>query len=149
MLPTILLSTDADGDSVTSCAIQWDRSAAPLDKVKAKVPRGGNQRIALEALQVVVTCGTQTVDFEGRKALPYSYAMECVTAALAFDGTPSDRCKERAKEAIHKLVAGNYIQQVGNALNLDKSHLVVTSAVVSPVPRFPEFPNSGVSGALH
>jgi len=148
-LRNIHLNTDADGDPVTSCAIEWDRFAVPPDKAKVKVPSGRLQKIVLEALRMVVDSGIQIVDVNGRKALPYPYAVECVTAALAFEGTAAGRCKERAKDSIQRLISAGFIQQVGSALISDKSHLVVTSAGVNPDSRFPESPSLGVSETKH
>lgn len=102
-LRVVELDTDEDGDRVTSCVVAADTGGA--DVVKAKLPQGGNQKIALDALRPAFRESTAF----GRGGAPavrpcveISTAIERVAGRLV-DSEPSRRTS-RAREAVSGLV---------------------------------------------
>ena len=97
------LGADADGEPVTSCVVEPDTAAQ--DVRAAKLPQGGNQRIALDALRPVFKDKGRH-GIEGAPPLRLCLELEAaVTAAAAALPVTSDRKTGRAREAIAGLIA--------------------------------------------
>lgn len=97
------LGDDADGEPVTSCIVLPDTAAQDVRAVK--LPRGGNQRVALDALRPVFKDhGRAGID--GAPPLRLCLELEAaVAAAAAALPVESNRKTTRAREAITGLVA--------------------------------------------
>ncbi len=97
------LGADADGEPVTSCTVAPDTTAQ--DVRAAKLPQGGNQRIALDALRPVFKAqGRAGIDGAPplRLCLELDAAVAAVAAALPVD---PDRKTERARVAVTGLIS--------------------------------------------
>lgn len=97
------LDTDEHGEAVTSCTVQPDTAAQDVQRVK--LPQGGNQRIAYDALRLVFKdkgragmAGAPPL----RLCLELETAIASVAAALVV---PPDRKTERARAAVTGLVS--------------------------------------------
>ncbi|WP_333980382.1 AAA family ATPase [Burkholderia orbicola] len=101
-LRVVELSDDENGEPVTSCVIEPDDSAKEVTRVK--LPQGGNQRIALDALAEPLR---QSRDFGKGDAPPHHPCIEIEAAvqlvAERLTCEPKRRT-ERAREAITGLV---------------------------------------------
>ncbi|ONC62842.1 AAA family ATPase [Burkholderia pseudomallei] len=101
-LRVVELSDDENGEPVTSCVVEPDDSAKEVTRVK--LPQGGNQRIALDALAEPLR---QSRDFGKGDAPPHHPCIEIEAAvqlvAERLTCEPKRRT-ERAREAITGLV---------------------------------------------
>ena len=100
-LEVVELGHDEHSAPITSCVVRRDESAQEIRRVK--LPQGGNQKLALEALRPMFK--------EGRLARPGAPPMRpcielesAVLRAAAVMTCTSDRKTERAREAIKGLV---------------------------------------------
>ncbi|WP_080003499.1 AAA family ATPase [Burkholderia pseudomallei] len=112
VLRVVELGEDEDGEPVTSCIVEADHGPAEVQRVK--LPQGGNQRIALDALADPLR---KSADFgkgaapEGRPCIEIEAAVPIVAARLT---TEPKRRTERARDAIKGLVTrGVYGAQDG------------------------------------
>ncbi len=112
VLRVVDLGDDEDGEPVTSCIVEADHGPAEVQRIK--LPQGGNQRIALDALADPLR---KSADFgkgaapEGRPCIEIETAVPIVAARLTTD---PKRRTERAREAIKGLVTrGVYGAQDG------------------------------------
>lgn len=102
-----MLGTDEYGDSITSCVVQRDTSAQDVQRVK--LPQGGNQKVALEALRDLLakagpfnTPGAPTTCPPGRPAIELETSIVRIAERLTV---APDRRTERAREAVTGLVS--------------------------------------------
>ena len=105
-LQVVELGVDADGDPVTSCAIDQELS----DIFSPLAPTGKNQKVALAvirgALQRSSTFGKAGAATE-TPCLKFEDAIPCVADAIV--GVEKRRRPTRAREAITGLIEGNHI----------------------------------------
>ena len=105
-LQVVELGVDADGDPVTSCAIDQELS----DIFSPLAPTGKNQKVALSvirgALQRSSTFGKAGAATE-TPCLKFEDAIPCVADAIV--GVEKRRRPTRAREAITGLIEGNHI----------------------------------------
>ncbi|MBF6990934.1 AAA family ATPase [Cupriavidus sp. IK-TO18] len=97
------LGEDEHGDPVTSCVVERDGGTTEVSRVK--LPQGGNQRLALNALAEPLR---QARDFGKGDAPPGFPCLELEAAVLMVADSLTcepKRQKERAREAITGLVA--------------------------------------------
>ena len=103
VLRVVELADDEDGEPVTSCVVEADDSAEEVRRVK--LPQGGNQRIALDALAEPLR---QSRDFGKGDAPPSHPCLEIEAAvrlvASSLTCEPRKR-NERARAAVTTLVA--------------------------------------------
>lgn len=103
VLRVVELGDDEHGEPVTSCVVESDESAAEVRRVK--LPQGGNQRIALDALAEPLR---QSRDFGKGDAAPNQPCLEIEAAvrlvASSLTCEPRKR-NERARAAVTGLVA--------------------------------------------
>ncbi|WP_338416381.1 AAA family ATPase [uncultured Sphaerotilus sp.] len=101
------LGEDDDGDPLTSCAIRPDTSAS--EERRPQPPRGPNQRVVYDALLPLFRAGTH----HGRAGAPPLRAcieLEAgVTAGAGVLTCEESRRRERAREALTKLIAGRHL----------------------------------------
>jgi putative DNA primase/helicase len=117
-LSAIPLGSDADGDMVSSCAVEWDKAASPQIKAAVREPTGANQRLALSTIKVELL-GDKVVEKDGRLVLPYQVALDAVVLGLIEEvSVEPARARERAKQALNSLRDGNFIQHCGNPLRI-------------------------------
>lgn len=96
------LGSDEYGDPVTSCAVVADTTAEDVQRVK--LPRGGNQKLVLEALRPMFKDGR--TGKPGAPPLRPCIELEAaVTAGAGKLTCPTDRKATRTREAITGLVA--------------------------------------------
>jgi putative DNA primase/helicase len=100
-LEVVELGEDEHGEPITSCVVRRDDAAQEIQRVK--LPQGGNQRLALDALRPMFK--------DGRMARPGAPPMRpcieleaAVVRAAAALTCSSDRKTERARAAISGLV---------------------------------------------
>ncbi len=101
-LRVVELGEDEDGEPVTSCVVEPDERAAQVERVK--LPQGGNQRIALDALAEPLR---QSQTFGKGDAPPSRPCIELEAAIPIVAGRLTcdpKRRTERAREAITGLV---------------------------------------------
>lgn len=102
VLRVVELGHDEDGEPVTSCVVESDDRAAEVQRVK--LPQGGNQRIAMDALAEPLR---ESRDFGEGDAPPTHPCVE-LEAAVAIVAArltcEAKRRTERAREAITGLV---------------------------------------------
>lgn len=97
------LGVDSDGEEITSCVVQPDTTAQAVRAVK--LPQGGNQRIALDALRPVFKASGRT-GIDGAPPLRLCLELEAAIAAAAGAlPVANDRKTSRAREAITGLIA--------------------------------------------
>ena len=102
-LEVVQLAPDEDGEPVSSCVVRRDVSAADVQRVK--LPQGGNQRLALEALRPMFKA-SQVLGMAGAPPQRPCIELEAaVTAGAAHMTCPTDRRATRAREAITGLVS--------------------------------------------
>lgn len=101
------LGEDEDGEAVTSCVVE---PLQALDAVpRAKLPKGGNQKIVFEALGPLFRASTAF----GRAGAPAH--RPCLTITEAVGGTrdrlpcESDRKTERTRQALTGLVSAGIL----------------------------------------
>lgn len=103
VLRVVELGDDEHGEPVTSCVVEADDSTAEVRRVK--LPQGGNQRIALDALAEPLR---QSRDFGKGDATPNQPCLEIEAAvrsvASSLTCEPRKR-NERARAAVTGLVA--------------------------------------------
>lgn len=106
------LGTDSDGEEITSCVVQPDTTAQAVRAVK--LPQGGNQRIAFDALRPVFKADGRT-GINGAPPLRLCLELEAaITAAAGALPVANDRKAERARAAITGLIArGVLVHQEG------------------------------------
>jgi putative DNA primase/helicase len=102
-LERIELAPDDEGEPVSSCVVRPDESAADIARVK--LPQGGNQKLALEALRPLLTA-SPVFGKAGAPALRPCIELEAaVTAGAARLTCQTDRRVTRARDAITGLAA--------------------------------------------
>lgn len=103
-LDVVDLGTDDEGEAVTSCVVVPDE--APQDKTRSRLPKGGNQKVVLDALGDLLR---KSATFGKAGAPPQR---PCIEQEAAVDGiaprlvVESHRRKERTWQALRGL-AGN------------------------------------------
>lgn len=100
-LQVVDLPPEAEGDPVTSCVVRADDSVAQVQRVK--LPQGGNQRIALDALRPLFIGNYGKGGAPGMR--PCLELEAAVSAAASRLTCASDRRAERARDAVTGLVA--------------------------------------------
>ena len=96
-----MLGVDETGESITSCVVHRDTAA--MDVQTVKLPRGGNQRLVLDALRPMFKAGA--AGKPGAPALSPCIELEgAVTAAAGKLTCATDRRATRTREAITGLV---------------------------------------------
>ncbi len=108
-LDVVELGEDAEGYPITSCVVAPED--APADSVsRAKVPRGGNQRIVWDGLGELMR---GSPDFGKAGAPPSRPCVRLDDAIHSLRGRlpcPTDRQTERTRQAITGLIASGLIQ---------------------------------------
>ena len=98
-LEVVTLGIEPDGTPLTSCAVVADTGAADVRRVK--LPQGGNQRIAWDALGDALKAasreGIPACVPAGKDAAPVETVIEAIRGSLTCD---ESRQKERAQTAI-------------------------------------------------
>ncbi|MHB1689762.1 MAG: AAA family ATPase [Thiomonas sp.] len=98
-LEVVTLGLEPDGTPLTSCAVVADTGAADVRRVK--LPQGGNQRIAWDALGDALKAasreGIPACVPAGKDAAPVETVIEAIRGRLTCD---ESRQKERAQTAI-------------------------------------------------
>ncbi len=107
-LSVVELGEDEDGDAITSCVVEV-READPNERRKPKKPPGGNQKLALKAIEVALRGSSDygqggAPDF--RPCVSYEKALTEAAAVLPVD---KDRQRERARLAIGGLVSAGHL----------------------------------------
>lgn len=112
-LEVVEIDIDEDGDSVTSCVVSPEESAAEAVR-RVALPGGGNQRIAYDAIASALK---DTRTFGKASAPPTRPCIEfdaAITAAAAALPCEPKRRRERAQQAVIGLVSrGNLKHQEG------------------------------------
>lgn len=116
-LRQVLLGQDEDGDPITSCAVDWDKTAPTTPAPATKGPAGGNQQVVLSAIKAELG-GDRAQQVDGRAVLAWSVAVDVAVRALAAERKP--RPKERAPEALQGLVNAGFLRVGGSALKKDQ-----------------------------
>lgn len=106
-LEVVQLPPDSDGESVTSCVVRRDLGAT--DVALAKLPRGENQCIVLDALRPMFGISLRFGMGGAPSERPCIELTPALSAAGAALHCASDRRHERAKEAIKGLVNRNVL----------------------------------------
>jgi len=114
-LRRVVLGVDADGDEITSCVV--DLAEAAGDGIrKARIPGGGNMRIAWDRLGELL----RTSGYSGKASAPAGRPcvdLEVATADIAERLTcDKKRRRERAEQAITALVARQLLGHEGGWL---------------------------------
>ncbi|WP_240464602.1 MULTISPECIES: AAA family ATPase [Burkholderia cepacia complex] len=102
-LRVVDVGDDADGEPVTSCVVVEDESIAEVARVK--LPRGDNQRIAMDALAKPLRDSREFNKGDapfGRPCIEFDAAVSISASHMPVD---SKRRNERAKAAITGLIA--------------------------------------------
>jgi putative DNA primase/helicase len=102
-LEVVDMEPDADGEAVTSCVVVAD--ATPQDATRSKLPRGGNQKVVLDALGELLR-RSQAFGRAGappqRPCVETEAAVESVAPRLPCEPL---RQKERTRQALTGLLA--------------------------------------------
>jgi hypothetical protein len=108
-LQVVEVGQDEDGEPITSCVVNPDEADADEAVPRVKMPKGGNQKIVLDALRplfrissVFGRAGAPAV----RPCLEVEEAVASTSARLTVD---PKRRKERAQQAITGLVASGVL----------------------------------------
>lgn len=96
------LGLDTYGDAITSCVVTPDHAARDVQAVK--LPRGGNQRVVLDALRPMFKTG-QTGKPGAPPLRPCIELESAVTAGAGRLTCPTDRRATRTRDAITGLIA--------------------------------------------
>ena len=100
----MVLGTDDDGDDITSCVV--DLASPPAEAFKkARLPGGGNMRIAWDRLCELLRTGGifgKASAPEGRPCFSLESALTDIAGRLTCD---QKRRRERAEQAVTSLVA--------------------------------------------
>lgn len=113
-LRVVDLGTDEEGEKITSCVATVDDGEKVIQQVK--LPTGGNQRIALNALDESLSVATNFGMGDApqdRPCLQLNRALNIIADKLIVD---PKRKKERAKEALTALVANQIFSTNGEWL---------------------------------
>ena len=102
-LEVVELAPDDEGEPVTSCVVRRDLSAADIARVQ--MPRGGNQKLVIEALRPMFKASPVFGKAGAPAPRPCIELEAAVTAGAAHMTCPTDRRATRAREAITGLVA--------------------------------------------
>jgi hypothetical protein len=102
-LAVVNLGEDDEGEPVSSCVVRRDTSAA--DVARVKLPRGGNQRIVLEALRPMFKASPRFGMGGAPASRPCVELEPAISAAAGRLTCPADRRTERTRDAIRGLVA--------------------------------------------
>lgn len=102
-LELVELAPDDEGEPVSSCVVRPDEGATDIARVK--LPQGGNQKLALEALRPLFTASAVFGNAGAPKVRPCIELEAAVTAGAARMTCPTDRRATRAREAITGLVS--------------------------------------------
>ena len=107
ILDVVELAPDSEGEPVTSCVVRPDDT--PKDATRSRLPKGGNQKVVLDALGEVLR---KSAAFGKAGALPQR---PCVETEAAVDAiAPRLLCeplrrKERTRQALTGLVAAGVV----------------------------------------
>ena len=102
-LEVVELAPDDEGDAVTSCVVRRDLS--PADIARVQLPRGGNQKLLLEALRPMFKASAVFGKAGAPAPRPCLELEVTVTAGAAHMTCATDRRATRAREAVTGLVA--------------------------------------------
>ena len=102
-LEVVQLAPDSDGEPVSSCVVRRDMAAADVTRVK--LPQGGNQRLALEALRPLFKASPNFGMAGAPSPRPCIELEAAVNAGAARMTCPTDRRATRSREAITGLVS--------------------------------------------
>ena len=102
-LELVELAPDDEGEPVTSCVVRPDLSAADIARVQ--MPRGGNQKLVLEALRPMFKASPVFGKAGAPAPRPCIELEPAVAAGAAHMTCQTDRRATRAREAITGLVA--------------------------------------------
>lgn len=106
-LEVLELGEDGDGEPVTSCVIAPEE--APEHKTRCKLPKGGNQRIVLDALGELLR-DSKHFGKAGAPAIRPCAELEMAVAAIAPRLTCEEKRRtERARQAFTGLVASGCV----------------------------------------
>lgn len=106
-LEVVDLGEDDDGETVTSCAVMPDDS--PQDMTRSRLPRGGNQKVVLDALGELLRKSPAFGRAGAPPARPCAETESAVEAiALRLTCEPLRR-KERTRQALTGLVASGVL----------------------------------------
>ena len=107
-LKVVELAPDADGEAVSSCVVVRDECATEL--TRRRVPKGGNQRIAYDALGEILresrTFGKAGAP-PGRPCVEFEHAIEVIAPRLTCEPV---RRKERTRQAFTGLVCTKAVE---------------------------------------
>lgn len=106
-LEVVDLAPDAEGEPVTSCVVCRDET--PQDATRSKLPRGGNQKVVLDALGELLR-KSATLGKAGappqRPCVETEAAVEAIAPRLACEPL---RQKERTRQALTGLLASGVL----------------------------------------
>lgn len=113
-LEVVELGIDDDGDTITSCVVVPDEDAKTA--TRSKLPKGGNQRIAWDALGELLRT-SKSLGKGGapatRPCVELEAAVEAIAPRLAVD---SSRQTERTRQALTGLIASKLVEHRGGWL---------------------------------
>ena len=102
-LEVVQLAPDGEGEPVSSCVVRRDMAAADVTRVK--LPQGGNQRLALEALRPLFKASPNFGMAGAPSPRPCIELEAAVNAGAARMTCSTDRRATRSREAITGLVS--------------------------------------------
>jgi putative DNA primase/helicase len=101
------LGEDEDGDTITSCAVRMDTSAGEVQRPRH--PKGGNQRIVLDALLPLFKAGTAHGKGGALATVACVELEAAITAGAACLACEKDRRRERARLSITGLISAGVL----------------------------------------
>ena len=101
------LGEDEDGDTITSCAVRMDTSAGEAQRPRH--PKGGNQRIVLDALLPLFKAGTAHGKGGALATVACVELEAAITAGAACLACEKDRRRERARLSITGLISAGVL----------------------------------------
>lgn len=103
------LGEDDDGDLITSCAVRPDDSADVGEVQRPRHPKGGNQRIVLDALLPLFKAGTAHGKGGALSTLACIDLEAAITAGAACLACEKERRRERARLAVTGLISAGVL----------------------------------------
>lgn len=103
----IELGEDEDDDPITSCVVEPDDT--PTDSIRKAAPRGGNARIAFDAIKAALKDSKQFGKGDAPPTRPTIALEAAIDAAAACLPVDPKRRRERAEAAITALVSKEYL----------------------------------------
>lgn len=106
-LDLVELEPDEEGDPVTSCVIRPDET--PQDATRSRLPRGGNQKVVLEALSDLLRKSATTGKARApahRPCVETEAAVEAISSRLTCEPL---RRKERTRQALTGLISSGVV----------------------------------------